>query len=276
MASPRKRKKPPDFLTNSQLGFQKFQSCPLFRLPGLQTINLNLECAQPSSEFAFRPFYICFVLESYNHSHTSASLLWLYRVDEIPMAPCNWITIMLHFRALSCLGSSSPISPKSTKQKSVLPAFSRFEVLTFRFDKEGLRTSDSLKVVGFYVLLSILALCCHIQFQWIGDSTVCVAVTFTTKLSYGARGELLFFSSDVAAQFSCILAPYIFTGMNGVIVTSALTLYEIIIFPKFLLVSGIKLYRLLPKAVLPTDPMDQMIQHEHSLHWNSFNHHCFS
>ncbi|KAJ8431613.1 hypothetical protein Cgig2_001090 [Carnegiea gigantea] len=147
MASPRKRKKPPDFLTNSQLGFHKFQSCPLFHLPGLQTINLNLKCAQPSSEFAFRPFYICFILESYNHSHTSASLLWLYRVDEMPMAPCNWFTIMLNFRALSCLGSSSPISPRSIipltamgwkqlkKQKSVLPAFSRFEVLTFKSDK---------------------------------------------------------------------------------------------------------------------------------------------
>ncbi|KAJ8448863.1 hypothetical protein Cgig2_011484 [Carnegiea gigantea] len=162
MASPRKRKKPPDFLTNSQLGFQKFQSCPLFHLPGLQTINLNMECAQPSFEFAFRPvqiqelsfqFYICFVLESYNHSHTSTSLLWLYRVDEMPMAPCNWIAIMLNFCALSCLVSSSPTSPRSAvplaamgwkqvkKQKSVLPAFSRFEVLTFGSDKEGLKTS---------------------------------------------------------------------------------------------------------------------------------------
>ncbi|KAJ8421252.1 hypothetical protein Cgig2_027763 [Carnegiea gigantea] len=163
MTSPRKRKKPPDF------------HVPLFHLPGLQTINLNLECAQPSSEFTFRrvqiqelsfQFYICFVLESYNHSHTSASLLWLYRVDEMPMAPCNWITIMLNFRTLSCLSSSSPISPRSAvplaamgwkqlkKQKSVLPAFSKFKVLTFRSDKEGLRTSDSLEVFYPHLLCS--------------------------------------------------------------------------------------------------------------------------
>jgi len=64
--------------------------------------------------------------------------------------------------------------------------------------------------------------------------------------------------------------------MKGVIVASDVMFDEIIIFPKLLLVSGIKLYRLLLKAILPTNPMDQMIQHECSLHWNNFYHHCFS
>ena len=129
--------------------------------------------------------------------------------------------------------------------------------------------------MGFYVLLSVSALRRHIQFQWIGDSTICVQQPLRQSSLTGPE-ENFIFSSDVATQFSCILASCIFTGMNGVIVTSALMLYGIIIFPKFLLMSGIKLYRLLPKAILPTDPMDQMIQHECSLHWNSFNHHCFS
>ncbi|KAJ8426547.1 hypothetical protein Cgig2_002067 [Carnegiea gigantea] len=32
--------------------------------------------------------------------HTSASWLWLVRVDEVPMMPCNRVTIMIKFRAL--------------------------------------------------------------------------------------------------------------------------------------------------------------------------------
>jgi len=89
--------------------------------------------------------------------------------------------------------------------------------------------------------------------------------------------ESSYFFSDVAAQSSCILASCIFTGMNGVIVISNILLYEIIVFPpKFLQVSGIKPYQLFPKAILPTNPMDQMLRHECSLHRSNFNHHCLS
>ncbi|KAJ8441902.1 hypothetical protein Cgig2_014371 [Carnegiea gigantea] len=156
-------------------------------------------------------------------------------------------------------------------QKSILPAFSPFEVLTFRSDKEGLKTSNSLKVYYPHLLYSS-----NLQPGWGWRRHCMCCINLYAKVVLGGQRRTLIFSSDVAAQFSCILSSCIFIGMNGVIVTSTLMLYEIIIFSKFLLVSGIKLYCLLPKAILLTDPMDQMIQHECPLHWNSFNHHCFS
>jgi len=77
---------------------------------------------------------------------------------------------------------------------------------------------------------------------------------YTNVVLRGQRRTFIF-SSDVAAQSSCIPASCIFTGMNGVIVISDIMLYEIIIScPNFLLVSGIKLYRLFPKAILPPIP----------------------
>lgn len=75
----------------------------------------------------------------------------------------------------------------------------------------------------------------------------------------GLEKSSFFFFQWRGSQSFCILAC-VFIEMNGGIVTSDILLYEIIIFsPKFLPVSGIKLYLLFPKAILPTDPMDQML-----------------
>lgn len=101
MASPTKRKKPPDPLANSQFGSQKFQSCPISDLPDLRTINLNLECTQ-TSEFASGPVpiheisfhvYICFVLESCNHVLCILSIELSYSLvrlwADVPIVHCS-------------------------------------------------------------------------------------------------------------------------------------------------------------------------------------------
>ncbi|KAJ8437724.1 hypothetical protein Cgig2_009438 [Carnegiea gigantea] len=49
--------------------------------------------------------YLAQIVAAYTSmSHTSTSWLWLDRVDEVPMMPCNRVAIMIKFRALICHG----------------------------------------------------------------------------------------------------------------------------------------------------------------------------